>query len=246
MKRKLQLLNLFKANAKRGSFRAEGNTIYIYDMIVASEFEAEFFGGVYPMQIVEQLKNMSGDVLVRIDSPGGDVFAAVNICQHLREYSGKVTAQIDGVAASAASVIACSVDEVVMAKGSMMMIHQASTMAMGNSGDFLAVAELLEKVDGQIANVYAEKTGKDAADFMAAMEKETWYTETGAVEAGLANRVYEPEKKTKNILWDLTAFEHAPKIAQSPADPELPVDNSTEESEHRARQLKVRLLQKAA
>lgn len=244
MTRNLKLLNLLKANANRGEFRAEGNTIYIYDMIVASEFEAEIFGGVTPMQVAKQLEGMIGDVQVRIDSPGGDVFAAVNISQHLREYSGKVTAQVDGVAASAASVIACSADECVMAKGSMMMIHKAWTIAMGNSDDMLSVAELLEKVDGQIADVYAVKSGKDIAGFVAAMAEETWFTENEAVEAGLADRVYEPDKKQKKAMWDLSAFDHAPKI-EAKIEADVEAENAAE-IERRTREHRVRLLQKAA
>ncbi len=257
--RNLKLLNLYKNNAKRGTFKAEGNTIYLYDVIVSSELEAEWFGGVTPKQIADQLKDMSGDVALRINSPGGDVFAAVAMSQMLREYSGKVIAHVDGYAASAASIVACAADECVMAPGSMMMIHKAWTIGIGNADDMLATASLLEKIDGQIAQGYADKSGKDIAGFIDAMAAETWFTEQEAVDAGLADRVAESEKKSKaQAKWDLSAFDNAPTPADpvetektvEPEPPETPADDgeaiAANECESRVRALRVRLLQTAA
>lgn len=248
--RNLKLLNLYHANAKRGSFKAEGNTIYLYDMIVSSEIESEWFGGVTPKQVADQLKDMSGDVQLRINSPGGDVFAAVAMCQMIREYKGKVTAHVDGYAASAASIVACAADECVMAKGSMMMIHKAWTIGIGNADDMRATSDLLEKIDGQISQGYADKSGKDIAGFMDAMAAETWFTEQEAVDAGLADRVADDEsKKSKNAAnWNLSAFENAPKVAVAPApaaDPAV-IDNTETERERRVRSHAVRMLQLAA
>lgn len=249
--RNLKLLNLYKANAKKGSFKADGNTIYLYDVIVSSDIEAEWFGGVTPMQIADQLKGMSGDVQLRINSPGGDVFAAVAMSQMLREYSGKVVAHVDGYAASAASIVACAADECVMAKGSMMMIHKAWTIGIGNADDMRSTSDLLDKIDGQIAQGYADKSGKDVAEFIEAMSAETWFTEQAAVDAGLADRVAEDApKKTKNSSqWDLSAFEHAPKPDEVVPEPETQaeeIDNSQTERERRIRMMQVRLLQEAA
>lgn len=245
--RNLKLLNLYRANAKRGSFKADGNTIYLYDVIVSSEIEAEWFGGVTPMQVADQLKDMTGDVALRINSPGGDVFAAVAMSQILREYSGKITAHVDGYAASAASIVACAADECVMAPGSMMMIHKAWTIGIGNSDDMIATADLLEKIDGQIAQGYADKSGKEASSFVAAMAKETWYTDAEAVDAGLADRVAEPEKKAKNAAkWDLSAFENAPKNDPAPDEVAAAEIEDNKESERRRRIAAVRLLQTAA
>jgi ATP-dependent Clp protease, protease subunit len=249
--RNLKLLNLYKANAKRGSFKAEGNTIYLYDVIVSSEIEAEWFGGVTPKQIADQLKGMTGDVQLRINSPGGDVFAAVAMSQMLREYSGKVTAHVDGYAASAASVVACAVDECVMAKGSMMMIHKAWTIALGNADDMKSTAALLDKIDEQIAQGYADKSGKDMAGYIDAMAAETWFTEQEAVDAGLADRVANDAKKSAKAQWDLSAFENAPaQVADEPVlenkIEDAAVQNAANERERRIRMTAVRTLQKAA
>lgn len=252
--RNLKLLNLYKANAKRGSFKAEGNTIYLYDVIVSSEIEAEWFGGVTPKQIADQLKGMTGDVSLRINSPGGDVFAAVAMAQVLREYEGTVTAHVDGYAASAASIVACAVDKCVMAKGSMMMIHKAWTIALGNADDMKSTADLLDKIDGQIAQGYADKSGKDVDGFISAMAAETWFTEAGAVEAGLADSVANVEsKKSAKAQWDLSAFDNAPEavvpepetqIIQEAIEDHEPIID--QERERRIRMTRVLTLQKAA
>lgn len=261
--RNLKLLNLYKANAKRGSFKAEGGTIYLYDVIVSSEVEAEWFGGVTPMQIAEQLKGMSGDIALRINSPGGDVFAAVAMSQMLREYSGKVVAHVDGYAASAASIVACAADECVMAPGSMMMIHKAWTIGLGNADDMRSTADLLDKIDGQIAQGYADKSGKDVAGFIDAMAAETWFTDQEAVDAGLADRVADGEKKSKaKATWDVSAFDNAPvreaddgaddgadapvEELPTPTPPEDVEETQNTERERRIRMNSVRLLQTAA
>lgn len=208
------LLNLLKANANRGTFKAEGNTIYVYDVIVGDEIEAEIFGGVSPGPFLAALKSMSGDVHLRINSPGGDVFGANVMAQAMREYQGgKIVAHIDGVAASAASVLAVTADETVMAPGSMMMIHNAWTMAVGDRHDLLDTAALLEKIDGMLAQNYALKSGGNAEAFAEMMDAETWFTPDEAVAAGLANSIAEPKQKPAQAHWDLSVFAKAPKAA---------------------------------
>ena len=251
--RNLKLLNLLHANAKRGSFKAEGNTIYLYDMIVASEIEADWFGGVTPKQIADQLKDINGDVQLRINSPGGDVFAAVAMSQMLREYSGKVVAHVDGYAASAASIVACAADECVMAKGSMMMIHKAWTMGIGNADDLRSTSDLLDKIDVQIAQGYADKSGKNVAGFIDAMSAETWFSDQEAVEAGLADKIAEASEKKAKAQWNMSAFDNPPEQdavdQEKPEEVETPADEITptaNEREHRIRMTRVRLLQHAA
>jgi ATP-dependent Clp protease protease subunit len=130
-----KLLNLFARNAKKGEFKAEGNTIFVYDVIVASEADAEWFGGVAADTFAKALKGMSGDVELRINSPGGDVFGAKAMAQAIRDYPGQVTAHVDGVAASAATFLTAVADKTIMAPGSLQMIHKAWTLAIGNSDD---------------------------------------------------------------------------------------------------------------
>lgn len=237
-----KLRALLAANQKRGSFRAEGNTIYLYDMIVADEFEAEWWGGISPAGFIEQMKAMKGDVAIRINSPGGDVFGAVAICQAMREYDGAITVHVDGYAASAASVIAVAAPKVIMAPGSFMMIHNAWTFAIGNSEDMLATAELLDKVDGSIAESYAAKSGKEVDVFRDYMAKETWFTAAEAVEVGIADAVAQDNSKA-SAKWDMSAFAAAPTLPEPPA-----VDNQNSEDEvsQRARLHAARMLERAA
>lgn len=236
-----KLLNLFTANAKRGSFKAEANVIYLYDVINGSEFEAEMFGGIGPQAFADALSKMNGTVSIRINSPGGDVFAANAMVQAMREYKDEIICHVDGVAASAASVIAVAAPRVVMAPGSLMMIHNAWTLTMGDCNDHMETAALLEKVDAMLADGYAKKSGKDAATFAEMMAKETWFTPQEAIDAGLANEIA-ADKPAAMAKWDLGVFASAPHIE---AEPEI-IDNSKEESEKRSRSHAVRMLEKAA
>lgn len=216
---KNRLLNLYRANAKRGSFRAEassqGNVIEIFDVIISSEIDAEWFGGVAAPVVARALKGMSGTVHMRINSPGGDVFAGVQIAQAMREYDGEIIVHVDGYAASIASIVAIAGSKVIMAPGSMMMIHKAWTWGVGNADDFLATAELLEKIDGQLVETYANRSaGKTAAaEFVELLRAETWFTPQEAIDAGLADEIAPEKAKAANqvrALWDVSAFDKAP------------------------------------
>lgn len=215
-----KLLNLLASNAKRGSFKAEGNTIFIYDVIVSDEMEAEFFGGVSATAFSKMLKGMSGPISLRINSPGGDVFAARAMSAAMKEYDGEITAYVDGCAASAASILAVAADRCVMADGSFMMIHKAWTFTVGNGDEHLQTAALLEKIDASIASTYAAKSGKDAAEFVEMMAAETWFNAEEAIANGLADEMaVDPKAAAKNkadgLLWNLTAFDKAPKAAST-------------------------------
>jgi ATP-dependent protease ClpP protease subunit len=212
-----KLLCLLKNNAKKGSFKAEDNTIYIYDFIVSSDEEADWFGGVSAESFVVALKGMSGPVQLRINSPGGDVFGARVMQQAMREYPDDITAHVDGLAASAATFLTSAADKTVMAEGSMLMIHKAWSIALGNADDFMHQAEILDKLDGTIAGTYAnaaEQRGKKPADFAAMMAEETWMTPAEAIEMGLADEEVKSKKSAKKNMaqWDLSAFDKAPTI----------------------------------
>lgn len=250
--RNMRLLNLFMANKAKGSFKAEGNTIFIYDIIVGSDAEAEYWGGVSPEAFAKALAAMKGDVHLRIDSPGGDVFAARAMQQAIREYDGEVIAHVDGVAASAASLIAVTGSRTIMAPGSMMMIHKAWTFAMGNEDDLLATASLLNQIDTSIAETYAQKASKEPGDFTAMIKAETWFTAQGAVDVGLADEVaQEKPKKNAKASWNLAAFEHAPQVEAEDEpegdDPAANQENTPDQVnpiEQRQRQHAARMLEK--
>lgn len=223
------------ANKGKGEFRAEGNTIFLYDSIASNQEEADWWGGISPEALIAQLAVMQGDVTLRINSPGGSVFGAQAMVAAMRQHQGKITAQVDSLAASAASVIAVACASCVMVPGSLMMIHKAWGVGVGNSDDMTALAGLLDKIDGQIAAAYAGKAGGDAQAFLDMMAAETWMTAEEAVAAKLADAVAQENTQRAQMNWDLSAFAAAPKTAPAPAVATLPAKANEADQAREAR-----------
>jgi len=185
-------------------------TVYLYGAIVATQAEADWWGGVAADTLSRELRGLNVDTIhLRINSPGGDVFGAQAVAAALRDSAARVVAHIDALAASAATVIACAADEVVIAPGAMFMIHRAWTLAYGNTNDLADAAALLAKIDGTLAEGYATRTGGDVAAMLAAMDAETWYTAQEAVGAGFADTIAGAAPKAE-AQWDLSAYAKAP------------------------------------
>jgi len=150
------------------------------------------YWGVSAAEVAEALSNLpSGttDLTIRINSPGGEVFEAVAIMNLLRDHSARITARVDGLAASAASFLAVSADETIMGGNTELMIHDAWGLAIGNAADMRQYAELLDRTSNDIAAVYAAKAGNDAAFWRDYMLKESWFDAQEAVDLGLADSV---------------------------------------------------------
>lgn len=147
------------------------------------------YWGVSAKDFVNELRALSGALDVHLNSPGGEVFDGVAIYQALKDHPGTVTVTVDSLAASAASFIAMAGDTIIMGRNAMMMIHNASGIAMGTASELRAYADLLDRVTSNIADVYAQKTGKPASTWLGAMADETWYSAQEAVDAGLADMV---------------------------------------------------------
>lgn len=153
---------------------------------------------VTPQLFKDELNEDSGDITVWINSPGGDVFAAAQIYNMLRDYKGHVTVKIDGLAASAASVIAVAGDTVLVSPVAMMMIHNPATLAMGNTKDMEAAIAMLNEVKESILNAYVDKTGLSRNKLSKMMDDETWFNAKKAVELGFADKVlFAAEEKPK-------------------------------------------------
>jgi ATP-dependent protease ClpP protease subunit len=185
-------------------------------------------------QVAAQLASVGEDrdLVVRINSRGGDVFEGVAILNALRGHDGAVTVIVDGLAASAASFIAMAGHEVVMNRNSELMIHNGHAMAMGGADDMRKMADRLEATNANIASIYAEKAGGSADQWRAAMSIETWYSADEAVTAGLADRVEAIKDRDAAAVkahFDLTIFNHAGR-ANAPA-PTQPIDPSADEAE---------------
>lgn len=147
-----------------------------------------FSEGLTAKAFANQLSGLSGPLEVHINSGGGDVWDGISIKNAIEAHKGPVTTVVDGIAASIASIIAQAGNERVMMPGSMMMIHEASTIAAGNAADMAKTAEILDDVSANLAGIYARAAGGDADDWRAAMKQETWYSADQAVAAGLADR----------------------------------------------------------
>lgn len=163
----------------------DDNSISIYDVIGEDFWTGE---GVTVKRIDAALRKIGNrDVVVNINSPGGDVFEGIAIYNRLREHPAKVQVKVMGLAASAASIIAMAGDEVQIGEASFLMIHNAWVMAIGNQFDLREVADFLVPFDDALRDVYVQRTGAEADEVAAMMKAETWITGKKAVETGFAD-----------------------------------------------------------
>ena len=233
------------ANKGTGEFRAEGSTIWLYDVIASDDDEANWFGGVSPRQFMAALAATTGPVTIRMHSPGGSVFGAQAMVAAMRAHGEPITVQIDSLAASAASVIASEAAKTVMAPGAMMMIHKAWGMAIGNEADMRDTADLLAKIDGQIAETYARRSDGSVEDYLALMASETWFTAQEAVDAKLVDEVMTENNQRPKALWDLSAYAKAPQFEAIETPDEIEAKPAPDLAPMRARQLAARLVANA-
>jgi HK97 family phage prohead protease len=158
--------------------------VFVFDEIGGSM-------GVDANDLITEIGGINGPINVRINSPGGSVFDAINIRSALLHHPHHVRVYVDALAASAASVIAMGGDEIVMMPGAQMMIHDASAPDHGNPDDHRAMAAFLDRQSDNIAEMYAAKAGGTADEWRARMGDETWVFDSEAVSLGLADRVFE-------------------------------------------------------
>ena len=184
-------------------------TLYLEGVIAE---ESWFADDVTPAMFKEELYSGDGPITLHINSPGGDCFAASQIYTMLMEYPHDVTVQIDGMAASAASVIAMAGTRVQMSPTSMMMIHNPFTMAMGDSEEMRKAIQLLDEVKESIINAYEIKTGQSRTKLRHLMDSEKWMIAWKAKELGFCDEVMFAEgdqPDTKNV----SGFSYARKTA---------------------------------
>lgn len=149
--------------------------------------ESWFEDDITPALFASELNAGSGDVTVWINSPGGDVVAAAQIYNMLIDYPGHVRVCIDGIAASAASVIAMASSTVAMSPVSMLMIHNPATLAIGDKDELARALSMLEAVKESIINAYELKTGLSRAKLSRLMDAETWMDAKAAIAMGFAD-----------------------------------------------------------
>ena len=200
-------------------------TLYL-DGYIAPEswFEDE----VSPKEFKTELEAGTGDITVWINSPGGDFFAASQIYTMLKDYKGKVTVKIDGIAASAAAVIAMAGDEVLISPTAMLMIHNPATFVWGEEADMQKGIEMLVEVKEAIINAFEAKTGLKRTQIAKMMDAETWVSAGRAVELGFADEILysEPPLQVTDFMFDKVTVVNAflrklpgkekPKMAKEP------------------------------
>lgn len=173
--------------------------------VIASE--SWFDDEVSPKQFREQLDAHPGNITVRINSPGGDAFAGVQIYNMLKDRQDNVTVIVDGLAASAASVVAMAGDKIIMNTGSMMMIHKASTMAWGNEEDMQDVIEMLKRVDDNLVSIYTARTGKKEEEVKQLLAGDgTWMTAEEAVDMGFADEATTGKSSLSDSVKNALSF----------------------------------------
>ena len=148
-----------------------------------------FDDDVTPQLFKDELNSGTGDITVWINSPGGDCVAAAQIYNMLSAYNGKVTVKIDGIAASAASVIAMAGDTVLVSPVSMLMIHNPATVAFGDHAEMQKAIDMLSEVKESIINAYEIKTGMSRAKLSHLMDAETWMDAHTAIDMGFADGI---------------------------------------------------------
>ncbi len=205
--------------------------------------ESWFDDDVTPQIFKDELMSGSGNITVWINSPGGDCVAATQIYNMLMEYPGNVTVKIDGIAASAASVIAMAGTKVCVSPVSMLMIHNPMTFAFGNTAEMQKAIDMLGEVKESIINAYEIKTGMSRAKLSRLMDAETWMNANKAVELGFADEILQRDSSSENEMTEAvaTAFSRASvtnslmeklsakcRIAAKPTVPERSVDSLME------------------
>ena len=202
--------------------------VYIYDEI-----------GYWGTTASDFLKTVSAidtsEIELHLNSPGGNVWDGIAIYNSLKMHPAEVTVYVDALAASAASFIAQAGEKVIMARNAQMMIHDASAMAFGNAEDMREVADVLDRISNNIADIYAFNAGGKLSEWRDLMKEEVWFTAEEAVEAGLADEMLDQadmEAEAATNKWDLSFFNYAGRAqAPSPVKVRESIVNRVEEAQ---------------
>lgn len=193
-----------RIEARLGDDSTPGADVYIFDEIG--------YWGTTARDFAEQIAGLDvGQITLHLNSPGGDAWDGVAIANVLRRHSAKVDVIVEGIAASAASLIAMAGEHITMGPSSMMMIHDASGMTWGNAETMRQSAEILDKLSDSYADAYAKRAGGTTAQWRETMRAETWYTAEEAVLAGLADEWDETIPAVAHSAFRHVQTLHAPR-----------------------------------
>lgn len=194
-------------------FKIEGNSIYAYGVIGPS-----WAGYISDSQVIDALHQLKGnEVHLRVNSPGGSVDMGISIMGAIKRH-GKVIAHIDALGASIASVFPLAANKVLISKGAKMMIHEPWTIELGNAKTLRKTAEVLDKYNADIAEIYQEKTGKPIKKIFEMLEAETWFTAQESIDFGLADAI-DPNAPDEEPVAPQGLFKNVPNDVRQSASP---------------------------
>jgi ATP-dependent protease ClpP protease subunit len=202
----------YRVNAAVTSRKAE---VQIYDDIGWMGTSAKSLAGELKALDVDEIE-------LRLNSPGGDAWDGIAIYNALRDHPATVNVVVDGLAASAASIVAMAGTTVRMNRGAQMMVHDAWGLVIGNAGDLTEAAAMFDKLSDGMAEIYAARAGGTVADWREAMAAESWYSAAEAVDAGLADELVEQDTPVANARWSMAAFAFAHAGRQDAPAPRIP------------------------
>jgi ATP-dependent protease ClpP protease subunit len=203
-------------------FRALVRQDGILEMLCYEEIGEDFWsgGGITAKSVKQQIDSAGiySSILLRINSPGGDAFEGVAIGNLLKATGRQVNVVIDGIAASAASIIAMCGNTITMAPNSMMMIHKAWTFALGNADDLRKMSGTLDKIDGAIALTYVDRTGKTVDEITAMMTEETWMSAADCLRDGFCTAISNDDEEdgaAMNLARKFKALDRFQKVPEA-------------------------------
>lgn len=221
------LVNLLLLNQGKSHYRVENMdsgivVMYLYGILVADDY----WGGIGGATIAKELAAINADeIYMRWDCPGGDMFAGRVIEQAVKEHSAKITAFIDGRAASAATYPVIAADESYITESGLFMIHQAETMEYGNADALEKTVSFLRRTDNVLAATYAQKTGKSEDEILQMMKDTTYFYGQEAVDAGFITGINDQVVKN-TISWSVPNEKPPQNPIQNQEEPETPIDLS--------------------
>lgn len=214
-----KLINLKESKPK---FSIENKGEKVAEILLYGAIGESFFDdSISAKQFAEEIKKLPSsvkEIQLRVNSPGGSVFDGMSIYEKLKaekKNGRKITAYVDGLAASIASIIIMAADEVIVGDGSMVMIHKPMVGVMGNSNDMERMISILDKVEEQMISIYAAKTGQSRIEISKALAEETWYTSEEAMNMGLADSKFKAEETLRlaaSAMESCNWLKNKPKI----------------------------------
>lgn len=218
--------------------------------VVAKDSIFDHDGDLINMKTISDSLNSIGNrkLLIKLNSYGGDAFEGIEIYNYLKSLKNKVVVEVTSIAASAASIIAMGADEIRMSNGSQLMIHEASTFAVGTKSEMQKTLNALKSMDNSIVDIYHEKTGLDKTEILQLMEEETWFTSEEAVKYKFADNVITTKggdsvaKHTKNdIAKRIVAMLNEEEIEETEVEEEIDYSKQIKDIERRLDALEKRV-----